>query len=177
MNTTRFAILGIVMSALIAGIALYYLQVYAYYTEVTAEDAGGVELVSIHTGAPEPILFADFRAIDSDSSPLRYRACFTTANSLGLLTETYEIYDEAVPLTAPAWFDCFDAKAVGAALETGEAVAFLSRENIRYGFDRVVAVFPDGRGVVWHQINACGEVVFDGNPAPEGCPPVPEGLK
>ncbi|MEO0692827.1 MAG: DUF6446 family protein, partial [Pseudomonadota bacterium] len=29
----------------------------------------------------------------------------------------------------------------------------------------------------WHQINACGEEVFDGNPPPDGCPPVPEGTE
>ena len=176
MNTTRLAILGIVLSALIAGAALYYLQVYAYYTEVSATDEV-VELTSIHTGQPVPILFDGFDAIDSDSSPLRYRACFRTGNSLGMLTESFEIYDEAVPLNAPSWFDCFDARAIGDALVGGEAVAFLGQENISYGFDRVVAVLPDGRGFVWHQINHCGEVVFDGDDAPAGCPPVPEGLQ
>jgi len=43
--------------------------------------------------------------------------------------------------------------------------------------DRLVAVMPDGSAVSWHQINACGEVVFDGEAAPEGCPPVPERLQ
>ena len=50
-------------------------------------------------------------------------------------------------------------------------------ENISYGIDQVVAVFPDGRGYVWHQINPCGSVVFNGDPAPAGCPPVPENLQ
>ncbi|MGR3625750.1 MAG: DUF6446 family protein, partial [Limimaricola sp.] len=27
----------------------------------------------------------------------------------------------------------------------------------------------------WNQINVCGEVVFDGDPAPAGCPTPPEG--
>ncbi|WP_420858996.1 DUF6446 family protein [Marivivens marinus] len=177
MNATRLAISGIVLSALIAGLAMYYLQVYAFYDEVTAEDAGGVELTLVGTDARDPINFDNFQAIDSDSSPLRFRACFTTGHSLAMLTETYEIYDAAEPLVAPAWFSCFDARAIGEALESGEAVAFLSRENDPYGFDRVVAVFPDGRGYVWPQMNHCGEVVFDGDPAPEGCPPVPEGLQ
>jgi hypothetical protein len=57
------------------------------------------------------------------------------------------------------------------------AIAFLGIENVRYGIDQVVAVLPDGRGFVWQQINACGAVVFNGEPAPEGCPPVPESLK
>ena len=177
MNVTRLAILGIVMSALIAGAALYYLQVYAYYDKVTATEAGGVQLTAFHSGTPESILFDAFQAIDSDSSPLRYRACFETANSLAMLTETFQPYDAPVPINAPDWFDCFDAKAIGHALEAGDAVAFMGQENISWGFDRVVAIMPDGRGFVWHQINHCGEVVFDGNPPPAGCPPVPEGLQ
>ena len=74
MNGARIAISAIVVSALIAGIALYYLQVYAFYDEVTD---GGVELTPVTSDLAEPILFADFQAIDADSSPLRYRACFT----------------------------------------------------------------------------------------------------
>ena len=94
--------------------------------------------------------------------------------SLPALTETYEVYDQPTPLTAPGWFDCFDAQAIGAALEENQAIAFLGTANITYGFDRVVAIFPDGRGYAWHQINICGEEVFDGNPPPPGCPPPPE---
>jgi hypothetical protein len=173
----RIAILGIVMSALIAGVALYYLQIYAYYVEVTAEEAGNVQLVSLYSEEPEPILFENFKAINSDSSPVRYRACFETPLSQAMLTETYFTYPDAEPLVAPGWFDCFDANTLGKALETGEAIAFLGVENITYGIDRVVAVYDDGRAFAWHQINHCGEVVFDGNPAPEGCPPAPERLQ
>jgi hypothetical protein len=75
-------------------------------------------------------------------------------------------------LTAPGWFGCFDAEAIGEALKEGRAVAYLGEENIHYGIDRVVAVMDDGRAFAWHQINACGAVVFNGEPAPEGCPPV-----
>jgi hypothetical protein len=170
----RIVIIGLVVTALVAGIALYYLQVYAYYTEVVADDVGNVQLTSLHTGMPEEILFENFNAIDSDSSPIRFRACFETPLSQAMLTETYVIYPAAEPLNAPGWFDCFDAAAIGAALDIGEALAFLGVENIRYGIDRVVAILPDGRGFVWHQINRCGEVVFDGDPPPADCPPLPE---
>jgi hypothetical protein len=173
----RIVILGIIVSALIAGAALYYLQIYAYYTEVTAEEAGSVTLVNLITEQPEPIRFENFEAIDSDSSPVRFRACFTTPHSQAMLTETYFTYPDAEPLVAPGWFDCFDAEAIGEALRLGTAIAFMGTENITYGIDRVVAVFPDGRAFAWHQINSCGEVVFDGNPAPEGCPPAPERLQ
>jgi hypothetical protein len=169
----RIVIIGLAVTALVAGIALYYLQVYAYYVEVAAEEAGFVQLTSLHTGLPEEILFENFNAIDSDSSPIRFRACFDTTLSQAMLTETYVTYPGAEPLNAPGWFDCFDADAIGQALASGEALAFMGVANIRYGIDRVVAILPDGRGFVWHQINACGAVVFDGDPAPEGCPPPP----
>ncbi|KJZ20494.1 DUF6446 family protein [Loktanella sp. S4079] len=173
MPWNRIAIVGIAVSALVAGVALYYLQIYAYYEEVGAEDAQ-VELTSVVTGEAEPIIYDSFEAIDSNSSPIRYRACFTTQLSQAMLTETYIIKDDAEPLVAPGWFDCFDASQIGADLENGTAIAFLGTENIHYGIDRIVAVYPDGRAYAWHEINACGEVVFDGDPAPEGCPPVPE---
>lgn len=160
--------------SLIAGVAIYYLQVYAFYEDVAADGQNDVVLVSMVSGAPEPILYTDFEAIEATSSPIRYRACFMTEQSVALMTETYEPYEAAEPLVAPSWFGCFDAEEIGAALERGEAVPFLSQSNIKYGIDRVVAVLPDGRGFAWNQINDCGEVVFDGKPVPEGCPPVPE---
>ena len=171
----RIIILGTLVIALIAGAAIYYLQVYAYYNDIS-DQVENVQLTSISTGEAEGILFENIKAIDSTSSPLRYRACFDTGLSLALLTETYEIYDNAEPRVAPAWFDCFDAKQIGADIEAGQAVAFLGTQNIQYGIDRVIAVYDDGRAFAWHQINFCGEVVFDGNPTPPECPPAPEGL-
>ena len=73
--------------------------------------------------------------------------------SLAMMTETYEPYEAAEPLVAPSWFECFNAMAIGEALESGEALAFLGAKNIEHGVDRVVAVFGDGRGYVWHQVN------------------------
>ena len=163
------------MIALITGAAIYYLQVYAYYDDVT-ENIEKVQLTSLATGKTEDILFENIKAIDSNSSPLRYRACFETGLSLALLTETYKIYDNAEPRVAPGWFDCFDAERIGEDIKSGGAVAFLGNENIKYGIDRVIAVYPDGRAYAWHQINFCGDVVFDGNPTPPECPPAPEGL-
>ena len=164
----------IVVSAIVAGALMYYLQVYGFYDEVVATGEGDVQLTSVTSGEPEPILATGFQGIDADSSPLRYRACFETSMSQALLTETYELYDDPVPLVAPEWFDCYDAVEIGEALETGDALGFLGTGNITYGLDRVVAIFPDGRGFVWHQMNICGEEVFDGNPPPPGCLPPPE---
>ena len=166
---------AILISALVAGAAMYYLQVYHFYEEVAADGTNGVLLTSLVTGAPEPVLYDNFTAIDANSSPIRYRACFTTAMSHAMLTETYELYERAEPLTAPDWFDCYDAQAIGLALEEGRALAFLGQRDVTYGVDRVVAITEDGRGYAWHQINRCGEVVFDGQPAPDDCPEPPQG--
>ncbi len=171
----KFLSIVILGSALIAGVALYYLQVYYFYEEVEPRTEGNVQLTSVATGTAEPILYEDFEAIDASSSPIRYRACFTTPMTLSTLTVTYELYEDAVPLEAPGWFECFDADTVGEGLESGAALAFLGQRDVVYGIDRIVAIFDDGRGYVWHQINRCGEVVFDGQPAPEDCPAPPEG--
>ena len=164
---------AILITALMAGAAMYYLQVYHFYDEVTATGTDDVQMVSLVSGQPEAVIYDDFQAIDASSSPIRFRACFTTTMSTAMLTETYELYEAAEPLTAPGWFDCFDAAALGAELEAGTALAFMGQKDIQYGIDRVVAITDDGRGYAWHQINACGKEVFDGNPVPEGCPPKP----
>ena len=78
MNAVKVALSGIVVSALLAGAVLYYNQVYAFYDRVDAASFGEVELTSIHTGQPEGIMTEGFEAIDSDSSPIRFRACFST---------------------------------------------------------------------------------------------------
>ena len=112
-----------------------------------------ITLTTIESGQPDPILAEDITGIDADSSPLRFRACFTTPLSQGMLTETYRIYDHPEPNVGPRWFGCFDANAIGAALERGEALAFLAEADVAPGIDRVVAVFPDGRAYAWHQLN------------------------
>ena len=142
----------IVLVSLIFGAAVYWSQEYAYYSPVAA-DTAQVTLVPFATGKPEPIAVSGFEGIDGSSSPIRYRACFTTALSIPTLTETFGPYPAATPLNAPRWFGCFDAQAIGAALESGEALAFLAQRNVSDGVDRVVAVFADGRAYAWQQPN------------------------
>ena len=173
--TGKILSMMILITAVVAGFGMYYLQVYHFYDEVVANGTDDVQMVSLTSGQPEPVLYEDFRAIDADSSPIRYRACFTTTMSHAMLTETYELYDTAEPLVAPKWFDCFDAAALGEALEEGRALAFLSEKDVQYGIDRIVAIDENGQGHVWHQINRCGEIVFDGQHAPDDCPQPPEG--
>mgnify|MGYP006198981481 CR=1 FL=1 len=73
--------------------------------------------------------------------------------ALGYFALQFARLSGAQPLIAPPWFDCFNAERIGRALETGEAIAFLSVPDITPGVDRVVAVFPDGAAFAWHQLN------------------------
>ena len=142
----------LVLTGAIAGIAMYWLQVYAFYQPVVFQPGAEMLLTPIESDTPEPMLAEGISGIDGTSSPLRFRACFTTPMTQAMLTETYRIYDGAVPTVAPGWFDCFDAARIGAALEAGEAIAFLSQKAIAPKIDRVVAVFADGRAFAWHQV-------------------------
>ncbi len=139
------------LTALVAGVAVYYLQEYAYYSEAAFEPGREIMLTPIESDLPEPILAEGIIGIDAESSPLRFRACFRTPLTQGMLSETYRAYEGATPLNAPSWFDCFDAQAIGVGLENGEALAFLSQSDIAPDVDRVVAVFADGRAYAWHQ--------------------------
>jgi hypothetical protein len=143
--------------ALIAGAAIYYLQEYAYYRPVEPASAAAAIRLTALSGQVEPMLAEGFEGIDADSSPLRFRGCFHTPMSLAMLSETFQPYPGATPLNAPSWFDCFDAARIGADLETGAAVAFLSERDIHPGVDRVVAVYPDGRAYAWQQLNESAE--------------------
>ena len=173
MNAGKLAAGAIVVTALVAGIAMYWLQVYAYYDEVAFEPGNEIRLMPVVGDVPEAILADDVKGIDADSSPLRFRACFTTPMSQAMLTENYRLYDVPEPTIGPGWFDCYDAQKIGEALEAGEALAFLSEHLAHYGMDRVVAVFPDGRAFAWHQINECGKAFYDGRDLPAGCPTPP----
>jgi hypothetical protein len=163
----KFLAVLLLGSAVIAGASMYYLQVYGLYDEATTQE---VRLVSVVDELPEAISFENFEAIDSQSSPIRYRACFTTDLSLSLLTETYVGLEKATPRNAPEWFDCFDAAAIAAELEAGTALPFLGQKNVHFGVDRIVAITQDGRGYIWHDLNDCGDKAYDGTIVGEECP-------
>jgi hypothetical protein len=153
-NAGRLAVGFIVLSAVLGGAFLWYTAERAFYAPVAFAPGAEIRLVPLAGNAPEPIPVAGIEGTDAQSSPIKFRACFRTPLSLAMLTETYRVYADAVPLNAPSNFPCFDAAAIGAALETGEALAFLSEPGIHPGVDRVVAVYPDGRGFAWHQLAA-----------------------
>ncbi|PYG30020.1 DUF6446 family protein [Pelagimonas varians] len=162
---------AIVVIALVFGGFVYYMQVYHYYEEVKVSGSNDVELTVMASGAVEPILYEDFKAIDAESSPIRFRGCFSTSMSIPMLTETYEPYEGASPRNAPDWFDCFDAEMIGAEIDAGTAFVFTGQRNFEWGIDRVVAITDSGRGYVWHEINDCGDKAYDGSPLGKDCPP------
>jgi Family of unknown function (DUF6446) len=153
-NAGRLIVAFIVLSAALGGAFLWYTAERAFYEPVAFSPGAEIRLVPLTSDQPEAIVVAGVEGIDASSSPIKFRACFTTPLTLAMLTETYRIYDQAEPLVAPSGFGCFDAAAIGKALDSGEALAFLSEPNIHPGVDRVVAVFADGRAFAWHQLNA-----------------------
>ncbi len=162
----QLAVLALVVPAVVVGAGIYYTQVYGYYDRLEPQ-------IGYAIATPEGVAnlsIAGFEGIDSDSSPLRYRACFTITGALPELVD----YTEAEPLISPSWFDCFDAATIAADLEAGTARAVLVEQNAPYGFDHVMALYPDGHAYVWPQLNACGAALFDDDPLPVHCPPPPE---
>ncbi|MGR3616365.1 MAG: DUF6446 family protein [Paracoccaceae bacterium] len=169
----KIAVIAIVLSALMGGAAMYYLQVYAYYYDVEAQAGRDVMLMTNAEAEPQPIAYSDFRGIDATSSPIRYRACFVTEVSPEQASESYMETPDASPRIAPSWFGCFDAEAIGNQIEAGTARAFLSAKNIAYGIDRIVVLTDDGLGFAWHEPNECGTKAYDGTVVGEECPPPP----
>lgn len=171
MTAGRIIVILLLLCAVVAGAGLYYLQVYGFYERVEPQPGQDVQLISSASNAPEPIAYADFQAIDAESSPIRYRACFTTSADIDVLSKTYVPLPQATPRNAPFWFDCFDAAAIAQEIDAGTAKLFLGAKNVHYGVDRIVAITGDGRGYAWHELNNCGAKAYDGTVIGEECPP------
>jgi hypothetical protein len=160
----KWLITGLVAFTALFAVGLWYSQTYAFYERVN-----GKEEISFY-GDPFPV--SDYKGIDASTSPLKLRACFTAGWDY---VATAEDKDEAEPLKAPFWFRCFDAESIHKDILADRASAIKVAENeVTYGFDRFIAHYPDGRGYMWRQINACGAAKFAGDPLPEGCPPFSE---
>ncbi len=165
MTAGRVIAVLLLLAGVLAGGGMYYLQVHAYYDRLEPRVALQVQAED----AVRRLTIAGYQGIDSDTSPLRLRECFTLQDR----PEGLVPYANPQPLNAPGWFGCFDARTIAEDLSAGRADAFLAQPNFRFGFDRVLALYPDGRGFVWTQTNACGTAHFDGRPLPPGCPPAP----
>ena len=93
---------------------------------------------------------ADYDGIDAASSPLKLRGCFRIdPAAVAALAPAAD----ATPLTAPFWFRCFYARALTRDLAAGDAQAYRIEQNAPDGFDLMLAVYPDGRGYLWRQLN------------------------
>ncbi len=123
-------------------IGLAWFQLFAFY-----ERQSGVGALTID-GEVVPI--SDYDGIDSTSSPLKLRGCFRIdpASVAGLAPAA-----NPTPLIAPFWFPCFDAAEITDDLAAGRASAHMIAEDDPDGFDLMLAVYPDGRGYFWRQLN------------------------
>lgn len=149
---------GIVAVALAMGAGLWYSQTYAYY-----EQQDGLKEVYAY-GDAFPV--SNYRGIDAQTSPLKLRACFTVDWDYFPSDEFKAV---AEPLTAPSWFDCFDAETLSRDIQAGNATVILAERNEPFGFSRYIAQYPDGSAFMWRQINECGKAQFDGEDLPAGC--------
>jgi len=93
----------------------------------------------------------NYMGIDSKTSGLKLRGCFVadpkTFNQL-------IIYEKGTPLSAPFWFRCFNSDEIQVDLNVGKAKAFVAEENEKDGIDRIVAIYPNGSGFQWRQLNS-----------------------
>tara|TARA_Y100000739_G_C20605602_1_gene465414 strand:+ start:1304 stop:1777 length:474 start_codon:yes stop_codon:yes gene_type:complete len=143
----------LLISTFIGGISLYYLQVYYFYEKIdeTSENFK-IRVLSKGSDLYETVKVENFNGIDGKNSPLKYKSCFKLSDVERVGSIGVKVL-KPIPLTAPAWFSCFNAKKIGLALENGEARAVISEKNIFLGIDRVLAFFNDGSAFAWHQLS------------------------
>lgn len=135
----RYLVIALLVFVALFGAVLWYFQTYAFYAEL------GADKVTI---AGKEYSVSNYRGIDAVTSPLKLRSCFEMHGTIDA-----PLAEKPTPLVAPDWFDCFDAREIGEALEQGEAVAYLAEADEFDGVDRIVARFPDGRAYEWRQFH------------------------
>ncbi|MDG4647663.1 DUF6446 family protein [Roseibacterium sp. SDUM158017] len=149
MTSGRWLVAVIVgITAVFAG-AMWWFQTRAYYEPVEVGDL----FVMSPVGEIYPLEPRGFEGVTTWTSPISYRACFTIGDADREATALAADYEDATPLVAPGWFDCFDAEAIAGDLASGAARAILSEREIHRGVDRVIAIYPDGRAYAWQQLN------------------------
>ena len=141
----RILMIGMLVFAALFGVALWWFQTRAYYTEVGPDHVPGLA---------GQFAISDWQGIDASSSPLKFRACFRIpeADAQRFVDDNYEIAN-ATPLVAPDWFPCFDAGRLTEDLASGRAEGYFMGASGHDGVDRYMALYRDGRAYLWHQLN------------------------
>ena len=142
MSGTKVVILLLGFTVLF-GITLYYFQVFAFYEKVNS-----VTQIKVLNRAVE---VTNYTGIDSSTSGLKLRGCFKAdPKDFSGLT----LASNPTPLSAPFWFECFDNVKLQRDLNKGLLKGFMAKENEKDGIDRIVAIYPNGDGFQWRQLNA-----------------------
>lgn len=109
------------------------------------------ELQLAGEGGFEAIKAENLQAVIAGTGVNALWACFETAGGLASLKKAYRGAAQAEPSASPVTLPCFDADRIAADLETGAALAFKSTGDVAPGFDRMIAIYDDGRAFAWHQ--------------------------
>jgi len=127
------------------GVALWYFQTYAFYAPLAEQPL-------VIDGTSYPVL--SWSGIDAHSSPLKRRVCFSLAPDSARQIIATAAASQGEPLVAPGWFDCFDAKRLSQDVQNGAAVVITLGASNFEGVDDMMALYPDGRGYIWRQLQA-----------------------
>ncbi|AXC48368.1 histidine kinase [Paracoccus suum] len=147
----KWPALALVAAGLAAGAGVWYMQVWGFYETLPQDRVAPQITATLADGTLRVLPVASAEGIDANSSPVRWRACFTLSQPAPVADMVP--FAAPTPLNGPSWFDCYDSGAVTAALASGEAKAYLGAAEVRPDVDRVLAIWPDGHGVAWHQFN------------------------
>jgi hypothetical protein len=139
----RRLVIGFLAFLAVFAAGLVWAQLFAYYQREREVDALAI------AGRPVPV--AGYDGISASSSPLKLRACLRIdpAAVAGLAPAP-----DATPLNPPFWFRCFSASALTRDLASGAATAYRIEHDHPPGFDLMLAVYPDGRGYLWRELDA-----------------------
>ena len=125
--------------------ALWYFQTYAFYRDYPQRPL-------IIQGIEYPV--TGWEGTDAGSSPLKMRVCLTvtTETARKIQDDQYE-QAGAEPLVAPRWFECFDARQISRDIEAGKAQVYAPGTSPFADVHDYMALYPDGRGYLWRQLD------------------------
>ena len=138
----KITVILLIGITLVFGAIFFYFQNFAYYSKVSNK-----EIIVVDN---KQIKVKEYLGIRSDVSKLKLRGCFKVDPSL---FEKFDENDKASPLSAPFWFKCFDYEEIQSDIDKGVLKAYLAEENETLGIDRYIAIYKNGLGYEWRQLN------------------------